>query len=257
MYLDDDDTVAIGSVVFALIDPTPGREIAFNRWYERDHYYTAGIAAPGVFAAGRYVAPRSCKDLRRSGDDGVAGDAGRGSHLALYFVLDGHEVDRIGWATRQVAIAAEDDRLFSDREHLHTWSYRPAFSWIGVDGVAPGLTLDRRYSGASVVFADRSDDVDAATLEASVQAACEQAAGVAVVLALTPLAQVMPSEWIGDLDPARRSVFVCFHDGPVADGWRAARSILDAPERDGLLRVAWASPFVATAIGTDIHADDL
>ena len=52
------DTLSIGSVVFALIDPSPGHEIDFNHWYERDHYYTAGAAAPGVFSAGRYIAPR-------------------------------------------------------------------------------------------------------------------------------------------------------------------------------------------------------
>ena len=50
-----ESVVPLGSVVFALIDPSPGSEAAFNHWYERDHYYTAGVAAPGVFSAGHFI----------------------------------------------------------------------------------------------------------------------------------------------------------------------------------------------------------
>ena len=75
--VDDAGVVRIGTVLFALIRPTPGHELDFNHWYERDHYYTTGTAAPGVFSAGRFVQPES------------------GWHLALYFVLPGFDAARI------------------------------------------------------------------------------------------------------------------------------------------------------------------
>lgn len=252
------DAVPIGSVVFALIDPTPGHEIAFNHWYERDHFYTAGTAAPGVFAGARYIAPRWCRDLRRSTDDRVAGDPARGVHLALYFVMEGHDADRVAWATEQVALAGEQDRLFAEREHLHTWSYDVAWSWVSAtDGVPPALALDRRYEGASVVLVDRADGVDAGSVAVTAAAAWTRRSDpVAVVLALRPSYEIMPSTWIGELDPDRRLALVCFHGGDVAAGWEASRARVDELVDAGLVEVVWGSPFVVSVFGTDRHVDE-
>ena len=44
------------------------------------------------------------------------------------------------------------DRLFAEREHLHTWLYHVAWTWQDADrGVAPALALDRRFEGLAVV----------------------------------------------------------------------------------------------------------
>jgi hypothetical protein len=252
------EPVSIGSVVFALIDPTPGHELEFNHWYERDHYYTAGLAAPGVFSAGRYIAPRWCKALRRPTDDGRADDRGAGSHLALYFVMDGHDSDRVVWATEQVAAAAEEDRLFTEREHRHTWSYSVAWSWVDPDaGVPPALVLDRRYGGATVAFVDLAEGVGAGDLQAAEADSGELVDSVGVVLALLPSYEVMPSTWLGEIDPETRITLVYFHDGDVAAGWEASRGRIARLERDGLCSVVWASPFVVNVFGTDLHADEL
>ena len=90
--VDDDGVVRLGSVILALIRPAPGHARAFNHWYERDHYYTAGTAAPGVFSAGRFIEP----------------DEGR--HLALYFVLPGFDPARVEFATEQVLRADAEGR---------------------------------------------------------------------------------------------------------------------------------------------------
>ena len=34
-----DYPVAVGSMLFTLVDPHRGREVDYNRWYERDHFY--------------------------------------------------------------------------------------------------------------------------------------------------------------------------------------------------------------------------
>ena len=249
------DALPIGSVVFALIDPSPGHEIDFNHWYERDHFYTAGAAAPGVFSAGRYIAPRVCKELRD--DNGVGSDLG--SHLALYFVMDGHDGARVDWAMEQVALAADEGRMVAERTHIHTWSYGEEGTWSSpVDGVPPALALDRRYDGATVVMVDlpasagRPDSMAALFSEWA-----DLDDPIAVVLALRPGYEIMPSTALGDVDTDHRLTFICFHDGDVATGWQAARTRFERGERAGICSVAWASPFLLSVFGTDLYADEL
>ncbi len=246
--------VPIGSVVFALVDPTPGRELAFNDWYERDHFYTTGTAAPGVFSAGRFIATRACKELRDPAHAGVAGDPSRGSHLALYFVLPGHDEARVAFATEQMARARAEDRLFEERTHVHTWSYEPAWARRSdPDGVPPALALDHRYPAVSVVFVDHPDpdgELAAAVVPGELP-------GIDIVLALRPVSEVMPSTWPGDVDPSTRRTLVCFHPEGMEEGWEATRALLSGLEAGGPTAVTWASPFLAAVIGTDVHADDL
>lgn len=200
--VDETGVVRIGSVVFALIRPSPGHEIAFNRWYERDHYYTAGLAAPGVFSAGRFVQPES------------------GWHLALYFVLPGHDEARVEFATAQVALAAAEDRLFGEREHLHTWTYDLGSVDLGDDGVPLALALDHRYPEITVEMFD--GDVPGVEGPA---------------LTLRPRVRVMPSTWDADIDPARSRTVVRF--GPQSTVSETA---------------VWSARFVPVTFGTDSHA---
>lgn len=212
--VDDDGVVRIGSVVFAMIRATPGHEQAFNRWYERDHYFTAGTAAPGVFSAGRFVEPT------------------QGWHLALYFVLPAHDDARVAFATEQVARAGEEDRLFTEREHLHTWSYRVEATRPGDDGVPLALALDHRYPGLHVAMYD--DPVPAID-------------GPALVLA--PRARVMPSAWEGAIDPARRRTVLRF--GVNAEPTQPTKPTQHTKPTDP--PVVWSASFLPMVFGTDTH----
>ena len=209
--VDEDGVVRIGSVVFAMIRPTPGHELAFNHWYERDHFYTAGAAAPGVFSAARFVEPAT------------------GVHLALYFVLPGHDDARIAFAMEQVALAAAEDRLFTEREHLHTWSCAVESTTEGADGVPLALALDHRYGALGVAMFDDEMSADPA------------ATGPGPSMMLRPRVRIMPSEWEGEVDPDRRRIVIDFHtDAP-------------APVRAGSV---WSGAFVPVVFGTDTHIID-
>ena len=35
----NDYPIVAGSALFTLVDPSKGHEVAYNRWYERDHFY--------------------------------------------------------------------------------------------------------------------------------------------------------------------------------------------------------------------------
>ena len=209
--VDEGGVVRIGSVVFAMIRPTPGHELAFNHWYERDHFYTASAAAPGVFSAGRFVEPAT------------------GVHLALYFVLPGHDQARMAFATEQVELAAAEDRMFTEREHLHTWSYALESTTGGTDGVPPALALDHRYGALGVAMFDAAVSHQPA------------AAGSGPSMTLRPRARIMPSEWEGEIDPDRRRIVIDFHtDAPASVRERSV----------------WSGAFVPVVFGTDTHVAD-
>jgi len=59
---------AIGHALILLFEPHQGHEHAYNRWYEDDHFYVAGMAAPWAFAGRRWVAPRTLQTLRLPAD---------------------------------------------------------------------------------------------------------------------------------------------------------------------------------------------
>ena len=222
-FVDAAGVVRVGSVVFALIQPTPGHERSFNHWYERDHYYTAGTAAPGVFSAGRFVRPTT------------------GTHLALYFVLPGFDDARVAFATEQVGVARAEDRMFDERDHLHTWSYALSGSWrADPEGVAPALALDRRYAGVTVAMVDGGEpDLDRLL-----------AAGghdIDLVLVLTPIARIMPSTWDGSADVGRRVTFVAFHRDDPASGPSVFAPLGEGGE------IVWNEALIPMVFGTDTH----
>jgi len=38
--------VKIGRMLFTMVDPNRGYEVAYNRWYERDHFYAGCMIGP-------------------------------------------------------------------------------------------------------------------------------------------------------------------------------------------------------------------
>ena len=57
----DDYPVKVGSMLLTLVDPTKGFERAYNRWYERDHFYAGCMVGPWLFAGSRWVATRTAE----------------------------------------------------------------------------------------------------------------------------------------------------------------------------------------------------
>ena len=98
-------------MLFTLVEPHRGHEVAYNRWYERDHFYAGCMIGAGNFAGRRWVAPRlQGPALRRRRP--VAPDTLTGSYLALYWVLDGMLQEWNSWAYRQLKQLHVDERMF-------------------------------------------------------------------------------------------------------------------------------------------------
>ena len=51
--------VRLGSMLFTLVEPHRGHEVAYNRWYERDHFYAGCMIGPGCSPAAASSPPVS------------------------------------------------------------------------------------------------------------------------------------------------------------------------------------------------------
>ena len=59
-----DDPIRIGTMLYTLVEPHRGHEVAYNRWYERDHFYAGCQIGAYNFAGARFVATAPLKALR-------------------------------------------------------------------------------------------------------------------------------------------------------------------------------------------------
>jgi hypothetical protein len=215
--------VEIGTAIVSYIEPHPGQEVAFNRWYERDHFLAAVKAGPGVFGGARFVATRACKALRAP-DVGLFGDPARGSYLGVAWVLPGKQAEWDEWVTREMATIAAEGRLFPGRDHVHTAVY----AWESSSGTVDGtVALDRAFAGVVVV----ADEANAPDLDVPV--------GVRLRLERTIVSAA---------DPPPHELVLGFCS---EDPREAFRRIANTES------YGFASPFLATIPGTDTYAEDL
>ena len=121
------EPIKLGSMLLTVVEPRRGHEVAYNRWYERDHFYSGCMIGPYNFAGRRFVATADLKALRDPDPSEITGEPARGSYVAVYWVLDGYHDLWNRWAVRQVRALHAAGRMFEQRDHVHTLLYR--FAW--------------------------------------------------------------------------------------------------------------------------------
>ena len=261
----DDYPVRVGSMLLTMVDPNPGFERAYNRWYERDHYYTGCMVGPWLFAGSRWVAPRVLKDLRWPEDDTVAKPPTAGSYVAIYWVEEGRHRDHFNdWAVPQVQKIYAEGRGFSERRHIHT----SLFNRVGVvyrdtDGVPLDLALDARYDAMVAVWLDGKNGRIAADLHAALVPAMQAlVAGSSIesVSSWSPCpAESGPRDAPMDLgSPAGGPNRLCqllFVRGDVRQVLERVRAYTEAVSVYADIRLV--APFFATVVGTDKYAEEL
>ncbi len=233
--MDTGGEIKLGSMLFTLVEPHRGHEVAYNRWYERDHFYAGCMIGPWLFAGKRWVATRAMKDLRKGSQPDVFGGADLGSYLAIYWVVDGKQDEHFGWGLRQVRWLHENGRMFPERDHIHTLLYNQATSFGPPDGVPAELALDHPYAGLVATFFEGDPDdvpVTPGTL--------------AVRFRPIELNADAPVAQAGQENLANRSMLLTFldHEPRAAD-------VHDGPG------VLWSAPFLPTIPGTDTYTDEL
>jgi hypothetical protein len=264
----DDYPIKVGSMLLTLVDPHRGYEVAYNRWYERDHFYAGCMIGPFLFAGSRWVATRELKDARWPHDETVASPPDAGSYVAIYWVERGHHEEHFGaWARPQVRELYSAGRGFAERRHVHT----VLFDHLGAayrddDPVPVELALDHGYDGLVIVWMDAAGGRDASALRSELEAALvpELLAGSSIEIASswTPSAgendpRDVPMDLGTKAGGPERLVQLLFVHGDVRDSLRAVRAYTQSIESDGLAATRLVAPFLRTVVGTDTYVDEL
>ena len=263
-----DDPIRIGTMLYTLVEPHRGREVEYNRWYERDHFYAGCQIGAYNFAGARFVSTAPLKALRlpRAGSgapEPLVADPQVGSYLGVYYILDGHHDEWNRWAVDQVNVLHAAGRMFEERDHIHTGLYH--FEWEQrreADGVPAELTLDHRFAGMVSVFIEPADGVTPDRIgdwyRQDYLPSVLPGSSVATVLAFSPLPLLADAP--GDVPRSEqlepRVLLLWFLDDEPSGSWDRLFANHDAAVyAAGLGRVKWASPFVGTIPGTDTYTD--
>jgi hypothetical protein len=252
----DERPIRLGSLLYTIVQPRAGYEAAYNRWYERDHFYSGCMIGEYQFAGGRFVATKDCKALRYGNSQPGDIDPAKGSFIAIYWVLDGFHDEWNDWATKQVNILHSQGRMFLERDHIHTGLYR-----FGGEFNAPGstmpieLALDRAYGGIVTLKLELADGVGIEKVRDYL--AANPCPGD-VMLVADPLPLLGDSPKDVPVGSAEHVVLVYFSIEDPRTVWAERYAPLGkALEDAGLGRVSFASPFISTVVGTDTYMDQL
>jgi hypothetical protein len=265
----NDYPVKVGSALVTMVDPHRGFEKAYNRWYERDHFYAGCMIGPYLFAGSRWIAPRELKNLRWPHSDRVASPPDAGSYIAIYWVEKGHHKDHFeDWAVPQVHWLYGNNRGFAERTHVHT----VVVDHIGAnyrdeDPVPVELALDHGYQGAIVAWFDGRDGRAAAEVHAELSNTLIpdllSGSPIEISSSWTPST---PSEEVSTGSPMplgtpaggrNRLLQIFFVDGDVRHALDGLRAYTDAVEKDGLADTQLVAPFFRTTPGKDLYLDQL
>ncbi len=250
--------IKLGSMLFTLVEPHAGHEVAYNRWYERDHFYAGCMIGAWTVAGARFVATKECKERRYPADSPITPDPLDGSYLALYWILAGKLDEWMRWGTDQVNWLHANGRMFPDRDHVHTLMYELADERSAhPDGVPAELALDRRYPG---IVATIGEVADGHTVDEVIAWSAARECPADLVLTFTP--RPLFDDAPGDV-PARHREQPVHPDLVRRPTTRSPRSTSGSPPSatdlaaSGLGEIVFASPFLATVPGTDTYTDQL
>ena len=259
------EPIKLGSILLTVVEPHRGHEVAYNRWYERDHFYAGCMIGAYQFAGRRYVATAPLKALRPDGTELITGEREKGSYVGCYFVLKGHHDYWNQWAVAQVNQLHAQGRMFEHRDHVHTLLYDFVFeARREADGVPVELALDHPYQGFVPVWIDRVGNESNADLwswlvdELLPTVLPGTAAGL--VAGFTP--QALRADAPSDVPRAAasddRTMLLFFLDASPLECYdETIGAFSRALEDSGRATMIAALPFIPTIPGTDRYTDEL
>lgn len=255
--------VKVGSMLFTMVDPHRGHEAAYNRWYERDHFYAGCMIGPWLFAGSRWVATKPLKELRFPAASSIAQPTVQaGSYLAFYWIHAEHHEEHHAWANQQARWLYQQGRGFHERTHVHTLMYTlDGVRYRDADPVPLELSPDHRFAGLVTIAIERNPGVPQAQLDSWLDGYVPgllDGSPIASCSMWSPIPQgegPMPIPRVERTDLLDLQLF--FIDQEAADVWPAFQAYGEALTASGLGHVVFASPWLPTVVGSDRYTDQL
>ena len=263
----DDYPVKVGSMLLTLVDPNKGYEKAFNRWYERDHYYEGCMVGPWQMAGSRWVAPRRLKDLRWPAGDTAIAEPDRRRLLRRHLLGRSTATTTTGTtgpprrspgSTRTAGASPSAPTPTPCSTTTSRSAYRDD------DPVPVDLALDHCYDGIVLVWFDAREGNAYELHDAPGRRASPGAGGRLVdrdrlVVDAQPPARRRTSRWTWAPPPEDPSGCARSCSSPATPPRPSTglKAYTDAVAADGLADLHLVAPFFRTVVGTDTYADEL
>jgi hypothetical protein len=255
-----------GHALITMVEPHPGHEYAYNRWYEDDHYYAGAMAMPWISAGRRWVATRDLQLLRYPATSAVAQPVTAGCYLSVYWITEGRYDDHMKWTVAINRRLGRDGRVHQRRTHVFT-AFQDHEATVYRDGAAGPRdhhALDHPYTGLVVEVIDADGPERRAELLEWLRAKhlpgrlAGSCAAMVTVHRPTPLPgdRMTYVKQVEGVDT--RLTLLWFLEQDPRERWDDTFTGLDAAVGEaGLGRVELVAPFVPTVPGTDRYVDRL
>ncbi|MFE0191401.1 hypothetical protein [Streptomyces sp. NPDC058989] len=255
-----------GHALITMVEPHPGHEYAYNRWYEDDHYIAGAMAMPWMFAGRRWVATRELQLLRYPEESAVARPVTAGCYLSTYWLTEGRYDEHMKWTVGINKRLNRDGRVYQDRTHVFT-AFQDHVATVYRDGAAGPRdfhALDHPYAGLVLEVIDADGPEERAALLEWLRARhlprrlAGSPAAMATVFRPTPLpgdrmAYVKQVEGVDT-----RLTLLWFLQQDPREVWAAHFAGLgEEVTESGLGRVELVAPFLPTVPGTDRYVAEL
>ncbi|MFG3259372.1 hypothetical protein [Streptomyces sp. NPDC048172] len=255
-----------GHALITMVEPHPGHERAYNRWYEDDHYIAGAMAMPWIYAGRRWVATRDLQLLRYPADSAVARPVTAGCYISTYWITEGRYDEHMKWTVAINKRLNRDDRVHQDRTHVFTsFQNHEATLYRDADkGPRDFHALDHPYQGLVVEVIDSADAGQRAELlewlrDEHLPARLKGSASAMVtVFRPTPLPgdRMTYVKQVEGVDT--RLTLLWFLEADPRECWEESFAGLGGDVAgSGLGRVELMAPFVPTIPGTDMYVDEL
>ncbi|KPI17788.1 hypothetical protein OK074_8119 [Actinobacteria bacterium OK074] len=256
--------VGVGHALITMVEPHPGHEYAYNRWYEDDHYYAGAMAMPWMFAGRRWVATRELQLLRRPEKSAVAEPVTTGCYLSTYWITDGRYDDHMRWTVAINRRLNHDARVYRDRTHVFT-AFQDRVTTVYRDGAAGPRdvhALDHPYAGLVLEVVDaETPDARPELLEwLRTRHLPKRLAGSPAALVTVFHPTPLPGDrmtYVKQVEAVdTRLTLLWFLEADPRECWTA--HFAELPEtvgESGLGRVELLAPFIPTVPGTDRYVD--
>lgn len=255
-----------GHALITMVEPHPGHEYAYNRWYEDDHYYAGAMAMPWMYAGRRWVATRDLQLLRYPEKSAIAQPVTAGCYISTYWITDGRYDDHMKWTVGINKRLNRDARVYQDRTHVFT-AFQDHEATVYRDGAAGPRdfhALDHPYKGLVVEVIDAESSAQREELLEWLRSRhlpkriAGSPAAMVTVFRPTPLPgdRMTYVKQVEGVDT--RLTLLWFLEADPRECWEEYFTGLEKPVAEtGLGRVELVAPFIPTVPGTDTYVDRL